>query len=296
MPESITGTVVRTFYSDAAFSAGVLKRDDGERIRFRGRFYAAEGDRLAAVGRWTADPQYGPQFEVQQLDYELPQPREGVADYLAKHPAFEGIGSKTAERIAGVLREGESLDELLRDRPESLRAAGVSDRIVESLARAWLDHSSDNTVRAFLAGFGLSHHQMDTLLDRFGVSVVSMLKNNPYLLIKHLDGYGFKRVDAIALKTGVAKTHPGRISAALSYCLSEQVQSGHTWTAGANLVDQANEALAIDALNSRDLIQSVGNDLLERGDLVADGNAVTTPRRRDAERAIRDAFERHAWT
>ena len=296
MSESVTGTVVRTFYSDAAFSAGILKRDDGERIRFRGRFYAAEGDRLAAVGRWTADPQYGPQFEVQQLDYELPQTREGIANYLAKHPAFEGIGSKTAERIAGVLREGESLDELLRDRPESLRAAGVSDRVVESLGRAWLEHSSDNTVRAFLAGFGLSHHQMDTLLDRFGSSVVSMLKDNPYLLIKHLDGYGFKRVDAIALKTGVAKTHPGRIAAAFSYCLSEQVQSGHTWTAGADLVDQANEALAIDALNSRDLIQSAGNDLIERGDLVADGNAVTTPRLRDAERAIRDAFERHAWT
>ena len=296
MPESVVGTIVRTFYSDATFSAGILKCDDGERIRFRGKFYAAEGDRLAAVGRWTADPQYGPQFEVQELDYELPQTREGIANYLAKHPAFEGIGEKTAEKIAGVLSEGESLDELLRDRPESLREAGIPERIIESLARTWLEHSSDNTVRAFLAGYGLSHHQMDLLLENFGASVVSMLKDNPYLLIKHLDGYGFKRVDAIALKMGVAKTHPGRIAAALSYSLFEQIRNGHTWTSGADLVDQANEVLTIDALNSRDLIQAAGNDLIESGDLVSDRNAVTTPWLRQAEQTLLDAFERHAWT
>lgn len=296
MPESVAGTIVRTFYSDATFSAGILKCDDGERIRFRGKFYAAEGDRLAAVGRWTADPQYGPQFEVQELDYELPQTREGIANYLAKHPAFEGIGEKSAEKIAGVLNEGESLDELLRDRPESLREVGISERIIGSLARTWLEHSSDNTVRTFLAGFGLSHHQMDLLLENFGASVVSMLKDNPYLLIKHLSGYGFKRVDAIALKMGVAKTHPGRIAAALSYCLFEQIRSGHTWTSGADLVDQANEVLTIDALNSRDLIQAAGNDLIESGDLVSDGNAVTTPWLRRAEQTILDAFERHAWS
>ncbi len=296
MPESVAGTIVRTFYSDATFSAGILKCDDGERIRFRGKFYAAEGDRLAAVGRWTADPQYGPQFEVQELDYELPQTREGIANYLAKHPAFEGIGEKTAEKIAGALNEGESLDELLQHRRDELRRAGISERVIESLAHTWLEHSSDNTVRTFLAGFGLSHHQMDLLLERFGASVVSMLKDNPYLLIKHLEGYGFKRVDAIALKMGVAKTHPGRIAAALSYCLFEQIRSGHTWTSGADLVDQANEVLAIDALNSRDLIQAAGNDLIENGDLVSDASAVTTPWLRNAEQTILDAFERHAWT
>jgi len=119
----------------------------------------------------------------------------------------------------------------------------VQARVVETLAATWTNHASENAVRSYLAGFDLTHHQMQTLLEKFGTSIVSMLKHDPYLLIKHLDGYGFKRVDAIALKTGVAKTHPGRIAAALSYCLSEQVRSGHTWTAGSDLVDQANEAL-----------------------------------------------------
>ena len=99
MPESVAGTIVRTFYSDATFSAGILKCDDGERIRFRGKFYAAEGDRLAAVGRWTADPQYGPQFEVQELDYELPRPvRASPTTWPSTQPSG-GSGRRRRRRL-----------------------------------------------------------------------------------------------------------------------------------------------------------------------------------------------------
>lgn len=295
MPDVVTGTVERTYYSDAAFSAGMLRTDDGAKVRFRGKFYAAEGDRLSVIGKWTVDPKYGHQFEVQQLDYELPQSREGIVNYLAKHPAFEGIGEKTAERIVGVLRDGESLEDVLRDRRDALRDAGVSTKVIETLAAAWTAHSSENAVRSYLAGFGLTHHQMETLLEKFGTSIVSMLKHDPYLLIKHLFGYGFTRVDQIALKMGIAKTHPGRIEAALSHSLSEQLNDGHTWTAGADLVDKANELLIIDSLDSRELIQAAGNRLIERGDLVADGPAVTSPGIRKDELLIRDALLRHAW-
>jgi len=295
MPDVVTGTVERTYYSDAAFSAGMLRTDDGAKVRFRGKFYAAAGDRLSAIGTWTIDPKYGHQFEVKELDYELPQTPEGIVNYLAKHPAFEGIGEKTAKRIVDSLREGESLDELLRGRPADLLRAGVPKRVVETLATAWNEHASENAVRSYLAGFGLTHHQMETLLGKFGTSIVSMLKHDPYLLIKHLFGYGFTRVDQIALKMGIAKTHPGRIEAALSHSLSEQVNDGHTWTAGADLVDKANELLIIDSLDSRDLIQAAGNRLIERGDLVADGNAVTSPGIQKDELLIRDALARHAW-
>ena len=295
MPETLAGTVERTYYSDAKFSAGLLKTDDGERVRFRGKFYAAEGDRLSAIGRWTIDPKYGHQFEVQRLDYGLPQTREGLVNYLAKHPAFEGVGEKTAEKIVDTLRDGESLDEALRERPETLAQAGVPGRVVIRLVEAWRQHADENAVRSYLAGFGLTHHQMETLLTKFGACVVSMLKHDPYLLIKHLVGYGFKRVDQIALKMGVAKTHPGRIEAAISHCLWEQVNSGHTWTPGPDLVDLANDALAIDSLDSRELIQQAGNQLIERGDLIADGQAVTSQRLRDDELLIRRALEEHAW-
>jgi len=295
MPDTLTGTVEKAYHSDASFSAGLLRTDSGERVRFRGKFYAAKGDRLAVIGAWRDDPKYGRQFEAQRLDYDLPHTREGLANYLAKHPAFEGVGEKTAQKIVGVLREGEALDEALRDRPDDFARAGTPRAVIRRLAEVWREHADENAVRAHLAGFGLTHHQMETLLTKFGASVVSMLQHDPYLLIKHLWGFGFKRVDQIALKMGVAKTHPGRIEAAISHCLHEEIGSGHTWTAGADLIDLADSALTIDTLDSRDLIQAAGERLIERGDLVALGCAVTTPALRDGEALIRRKLAEHAW-
>ncbi|MCC5829277.1 MAG: AAA family ATPase [Phycisphaeraceae bacterium] len=296
MGVTLQGTVVKTYFSDAQFSAGVLATDDGARVRFRGRFYAAEGDRLAAIGQWTVDPKYGHQFEIKQLDYELPQTREGLINYLAKHPAFEGVGARTAEKIVDALGDGESLDVALRDRPEAFVAAGVPRKTILQLIESWSQHAGENAVRSYLAGFGLTHHQMQTLLEKFGTSIVSMLKHDPYLLIQHLAGYGFKKVDQIALKMGIAKTHPGRIEAALAYCLAEQTSNGHTWTPGHELASQANEVLVIDTLDSRDLIQAAGNRLLERGDLVADGCAVTSPGLHNDEQLVHRVFREHAWS
>src|SRR5690606_35604970 len=92
------------------------------------------------------------------------------------------------------------------------------------------------------------------------------------------------------------KTHAGRIEAALSYCLAEQTGSGHTWTPGNELVSQANDVLVIDTLDSRDLIQAAGNRLLERGDLVADGCAVTSPGLYEDEQLVYRSFREHAWS
>ncbi len=295
MSTTLHGTVTRTYYSDAQFTAGVLTTDDGDRVRFRGKFYAAEGDRLAAVGHWTVDPKYGHQFEIQQLDYDLPQTREGLIQYLAKHPAFTGIGERTAVKIVDTLRDGEDLATVLRDRPDALVAAGVPRKTVNTLADVWTRHAGENAVRSYLAGFGLTPHQMDILLTKFGTSIVSMLKHDPYLLIKHLSGYGFKKVDQIALKLGVPKAHPGRIEAAIAYCLVEQVGNGHTWTSGAELVDQANEILTIDTLDSRDLIQQAGQRLLAQGDILAERVAVSLPSLHQDEQYIHHLFAAHAW-
>lgn len=296
MAETLHGTVTKTFFNQANFTAGMLHTDDGDHVRFCGKIYAAEGDHLSASGRWKNDPKYGYQFEVHELEYELPQTREGLVNYLIKNPAFEGIGAKTAEKIVSAMADGEGLDEILRHRPEVLIDAGVSRRVVNTLAETWIANASENNIRMHLAGFGLTHHQMQTLLEKFGTSIVSMLKHDPYLLIKHLFGFGFTKVDKIALKMGIAKTHPGRIEAALSYCLSKQVNNGHTWTPVRDLISLANEVLIIDTLDSRDLIKAAGQRLLDRGDIVADSGAISLPGLHEDERLIQHTLLTYAWT
>lgn len=297
MAETIQGTVTRTYHSSPDFSAGVLKSVDGRTVRFCGKFCANDGDIVALVGTWRIDRKYGHQFVVESLSYELPETTDGLVQYLAKNPAFRGIGEATARRIVEYAGSAERLDRLIREQPDELRAgASVPGDTLKHLCETWAANAEENAVRSYLSSYGLTHSQMTTLLDRFGTSVVSVLKHDPYELIKHVKGYGFKKVDKIARALGVAKDHPGRIEAAIQYCVDEQINDGHTWTAGSDLLDQANDVLVLDGLDSLELIQAAGNRLLERGSLIAEDCAVTVPWVHQAERTIREALVSHAWS
>jgi exodeoxyribonuclease V alpha subunit len=292
----LRGVVHRAFFSSPSFSAGLLRNDDGDFVKFRGRFCATEGDAVTLVGRWVKDAKFGRQFDVEQLSYDLPESPAGLVQYLASHPAFTGIGLKTAEKIVDYAGDGESLDRLIREDIDGLhRHLRIPMATLTALREAWIANDDQNEIRSFLAQFGLTNRQVETLLATYGNAVVGVLRNDPYALIKHVDGYGFKRVDQIARKMGVPKDRPSRIEAAIIYCLGEEISSGHTWTAGCDLLEKANEALVLDGLNGRDLIRASADALLERGEIVADGAAVTKPSMLEAERLIRDCLGDHAW-
>ena len=296
MPETIRGTIQKTYHSSPGFSAGVLNCDDGQGVRFAGKFCANVGDVVALVGRWKHDSKYGRQFLVESLSYELPDSAEGLVQYLAKHPAFTGIGEVTARKIVGYATSAVHLDRIIRtDIGELHRQLRIPRATLESLREAWIANSAENEVRTYLSGFGLTAHQVDTLLETFGNSIVGVLRSDPYQLIKHVRGYGFKKVDKIARAMGTAKDRSGRIEAGLLYILSEEVGSGHTWIGGADLIDKANELLLLDTLDSRDLIRQAGERLLAKGELVADGNVVATPYFLEAEQVVQRAFAEHAW-
>jgi len=293
--ETLRGQVHRCYFSSPTFTAGLLVSEDGDFVKFRGKFCAAEGDHLTLCGRWTRDKRFGRQFDVERLVYDLPESRDGLVLYLAGHPAFTGVGPKIAEKLVDYAGDARQLDRLIRDGIDELHERlRIPMATLSALREAWIAHSDENEVRTYLAGFGLTHHQMTVLLEAFGNGVIGILRSDPYQLIRHVSGYGFKRVDKIARQMGVAKDHPGRIDAGLLYCLDEEVGSGHTWTAGADLLEKANELLLLDTLDSRTLIRERADKLLARGDVVADGTAVTTPGILEAERLIRDTFAAHA--
>lgn len=296
MPETIRGTIEKTYHSSAGFSAGVLAAEDGRSVRFAGKLCANVGDVVALVGHWKHDAKYGRQFAVDSLSYDLPETTEGLVQYLAQHPAFTGIGEITARKIVTYAASAANLDRIIRQDLEQLhRQLRIPRVTLESLREAWIANSAENEVRSYLASFGLTPHQVETLLKTFGNSIVGVLRNDPYQLIRYVDGYGFKRVDKIARAMGTPKDHAGRIAAGLLYVVGEEIAGGHTWINGADLIDKGNELLLLDTLDSRDVIRRAGECLLQEGALVADGNAVTLPAILEAERLIQRTLARHAW-
>jgi len=283
--------VERVYCASPCFSAGVLEAESGERVKFRGKFQAAEGEPVSIEGAWVEDPKFGRQFAVDRVVYDLPESKDGLIRYLAGHSAFKGIGEATARKIVEYAGTAANLDRLVRDGIQELRAhLRLSMTTLHTLQSAWIKHAAENAVRAYLSAFDLTPHQIDTLLDRFGDGVIGVLKADPYQLIRHVPGYGFKRVDEIARKMRIPKNHPGRIRAGVLHVVHEEVDSGHTWVDAGDLIRRANDLLVLDDLDSLDLIRAAGKTLVDAGDLGADGQAVTLPALLQAERFVFDTF------
>lgn len=77
-------------------------------------------------------------------------------------------------------------------------------------------------------GLDLTIKTVKKLLKIFGneEKILKMLRENPYDLSKYVDGYGFKKCDTIAIKSGLDPYSPIRISSAIVHVLNTSGQNG----------------------------------------------------------------------
>lgn len=264
----IRGTVETVFYSGPTFSAGRLRTSEGEDVKFAGRVFVRTSDAVRLEGRWVNHPKYGRQFEADCMGHDLEMDPEGLANFLANHPDVKGIGPAKARLIAD--RFGREFDQAIRNRPEEIAAtAKVPVETTMELQRIWIANSEFNTAMAYLAAFGLTHHQVTTLVGKFGSHVVPILERDPYVLVREIVGFGFKRVDKIARKLGTPKDLPSRIRAGLHYCVLEALDNGDCWVEYEDLLDRANTLLVMDTLDSREVIETHLEALITEGRLIS---------------------------
>ncbi len=265
--DTVTGRVERLFFSSPEFSAGVLATPEGE-TKFAGKLMVQEGDRVILRGRWE-DGKWGRQLKVASLEYDLPTDAVGLAHYLSNHPAMKGIGPVKARAIAQEF--GADFDRALQERPEAVaKAARVPLAVIQNLAAEWARTRSFNLANTWLASFELTHHQISTLVKKYGNSVVAIFKADPYRLIGEIEGYGFKRVDVIARKMGTPKDHASRIRGGILHCVNETISEGHCWIEHDDLVDLANKDLTLDTLDSREIIAASIQALVKERQLVSE--------------------------
>jgi len=265
---SIRGVVETVFYSGPTFSAGRLRGADGTVVKFAGKVFVRENDSVRLEGRWAEHPKYGRQFEAEFMGHDLEMDPDGLANFLANHPDVKGIGPVKARAIADEF--GRGFDAAIRARPEAVAAvAKVPLETALELQRVWIANSDFNTAMAYLAAYGLTHHQVTTLVGKFGSQVVSMLERDPYVLMREITGFGFKKVDKIARKMGTPKDLPSRIRAGLQYCVLEALDDGDCWVEYEDLLDRANTLLVMDTLDSREVIERHLEAMIAEGVLVS---------------------------
>jgi exodeoxyribonuclease V alpha subunit len=290
---SIRGRVDALFYSSPQFSAGRLRTDSGDTVSFAGALMVRQHDPVVLHGTWERHPKFGRQFKVTHFAFDQRMGPEGLAHYLANHPDIKGIGPVKARRIA--LAFGEDFDRVIDEEPERIAAvAKVPLESVQALRAEWLRTRTLNASLTWLASFELTHHQMSALIEKFGNAVVTVLKTDPYLLVREVPGFGFKRVDVVARKMGTPKEHPSRIRAGVVHCVAERLEQGDCWVDYEDLIELANALLVMDVADSRERIEKALDGLVDDGTLacVSLGGRflVAQPQIHRMERELADVF------
>jgi len=259
--ETINGIVTRVFFNRDGFFSGVLRTSTGETVRVCGAMTANENDAVIVRGSFEQN-KYGTQLRVTAFEYDMAFDTTGIVHYLTCNPAMKGIGPQRARAIAEFC--GADFDGIITDDPKRLLSIkGVTPDIVTQLHDEWVKYKSLNKTITFLAGFGITHKQINALIDKYGNFALQVMKENPYKIIEDIPGYGFKKADIIALKMGVSKNDPNRIHAGLFYLVQKSIQDGDTWIESEGLVSEANKLLIMDTLDSREIISNRLDAMIE---------------------------------
>lgn len=178
-------------------------------------------------GTLVIDKDHGPQYEVEtlRLDYDLSRPydqRKFFSFFL------------TENQIDGLFEKFENPIKLLEEKNigELKKIKGVGPVTAVRMCQRY-DECKDNG-RAYVAlkGLDLTKHAIDRLIKHYGSAdiVVEKIETNPYVLIKEVKGYGWKKADAIALKQGFTRDCKPRVIAYTQYYLEAQSDSnGNSW-------------------------------------------------------------------
>ena len=268
-PQYLRGRVETLFFNSSRYSAGRLKTECGDEVSFAGNVVAAVGEQVILQGAWVNHPKYGRQFQADTLTHDLDLSVDGLAHYLANNPAFVGLGPVKAKRIAQAF--GKKFGRVIVENPEAVAQAGpITIEAAKNIRAEWQKHQAINAAATELSAFGLTHHQVRSLIDKYGNDAVAIIKSDPYLIVRDIRGFGFKRVDAIARKVGVPKEFPPRVRAGLLDCLDDALDQGHTWVEESDLIERANKLLVMDVLNSREIIELELSGLIDKGALACD--------------------------
>ena len=151
-------------------------------------------DEVRVKGVWMAS-KYGTQLRVSSCEIVLPTSSVGLARFLSSQ--LTGIGLRMAERI--IDHFGENTIDILDNNPDRLREVkGISQGKLESIRKEWAEQQQTRQIFVYLQGHGLSYDLSARLIGIYGKKIIAILKQQPYLLAREINGIGFKRADQIA--------------------------------------------------------------------------------------------------
>lgn len=287
--EKITGTITRIFYSSPEFTAGRI--DTGRSSEnFAGAIYVNQGEAVTLYGEWGLDKKYGRQFHATGVALGIPEGERGLIQFIQQ---VDGIGPVTAEKVVKALGTGEEFEKGLFGATIGVIAkkCGVDQAKIKRLRELWESRKEEDNAIMALLEYDLTQHEATSLVKRYGTSAVSVIQENPYQAIGQIDGLGFRKIDAIAMKFGIDKYLDHRIMCGLLYCLSEASRDGHRYLDEIELIDRANKLLILDDVNSKEMISNVLDFMIfNNSNVFASAGRISIEKDYDEEQFLVECF------
>lgn len=227
---ALKGTVERRIYADDATGFAILTiklADDrkGASVSIKGRGLSGfkPGQGISATGYWVKDARYGEQFMAQAANETIPVDTAGMARWL-EQVGVPGIGAVTARKIAQAFG-GDAVQRIAEGHPDAKALLG---RKFDDAQKAMTERYAEREFGPLLARHGIGKSRREKIFEKYGLDTARIIQEDPYRLIRDVDGIAFKIADDIAHATGTASNDRSRVKAAAIDALRHARGDGHT--------------------------------------------------------------------
>ncbi|MBP9996703.1 MAG: ATP-dependent RecD-like DNA helicase [Lachnospiraceae bacterium] len=243
--ESYQGYIDHFLFKNDTNGYGVLELDtEDDDIICVGTFTGiSQGETIEVEGEWVEHPTYGPQLKVSSCKVIEPTGILDMERYLASG-AIKGVGPSIAKKI--IKKFGKDTFRIIEEEPERLvEIKGISERIAIQIATQMEERRELRDTVMFLQKYGISNNMAIKLFEVYGITIKSILLENPYKLAEDVDGIGFRKADEIATHVGIKIDSQYRLQCGLIYVLNQAAAEGHVYLPKNILLDRANELMGV---------------------------------------------------
>ena len=231
MENSIKGIFSKSiFESSTGYLVGLFKVIDtscdewssyiGKTIPFTGYFYELNSiDTYFFYGKFVEHEKYGEQFQVDHYERCIPEEKDAIVDFLSSD-LFHGIGEKKAKTIVDAL--GKDTLKIILENPDNLiLIPGITQKNIDLLHKQLKEYESSYEIMLYLTEKGFSSKDAMLLYNRYKKETQKIIEENIYQIVDDFSEMSFKKVDSIALRSGLEKDASIRVKASILYVMNE---------------------------------------------------------------------------
>ena len=242
------------------------------------------GSTFIFKGKLIESKKYGFTFQADTFERVLPASREGVIGFLSGD-LFKGIGKSIATQIVDTIGD-DCLKEIISDKRVLDKVSGLSEKKKDIIYDTLYANMEIEEILVTLYSYGISPKIAYRIYDTYKDYTLDVLKNEPYRLIKDVDGVAFLKADKIALSTGINLKSESRIEACLEYTLRQYTEeTGNTYMERDELIEKTRNFLLFDRSDDDNIKQCLSN-LSFRGDIIEEDNSYSPSILYNAEKYI----------